>query len=223
VVKPLIAIDGPSGVGKGTVARRVAERLGLPYFDTGSMYRALTLRVLERHADPADEEAVLAALEGARVELSLKEGRFAVLLDGEPVEDRIRTPEVSEATSAVSAYPEVRRRMVELQRRYGRRFGGVMEGRDIGTVVFPDTPWKIFLDARPEVRAERRRRQLEQAGRPVSREEVAQEIHRRDERDTTRQASPLQWDPSYQRVDTSDLTIEEVVERVLDAVRAAAG
>lgn len=222
----LIAIDGPSGVGKGTIARRVAKRLGLPYFDTGAMYRALALRVLEKGVDPADRAAALAAVEGARLELSPPHndqgGAFTVLLDGEPVEGRIRSQEVSVATSTLSAYPEVRRRLVELQQSYGRRYGGVMEGRDIGTVVFPDTPYKIFLDARPEVRLERRLRQLRQSGRRVSREEVAEEMRRRDERDTTREESPLQWDASYRRVDTSDLSIDEVVEKVLAAVAGAA-
>jgi cytidylate kinase len=222
----LIAIDGPSGVGKGTVARRLAERLGLPYFDTGSMYRALALRVLEAGVDPADKPAALAALEGARVELAppsgARGGGLAVRLDGKPVESRIRSQEVSEATSTLSAYPEVRRRLVELQRFYGRRHGGVMEGRDIGTVVFPDTPYKIFLDARPEVRLERRWRQLRESGREVSREEVAEEMRRRDERDTNREDSPLRWDATYHRVDTSNLSVDEVVERVLALIRSVA-
>lgn len=219
----LVAIDGPAGSGKGTVARRVADELGIPYYDTGAMYRALALAVLERGEDPEDRPAVERVLEEVEVELRVPEegSRVEVILDGEPVEDRIRTPRVGQATSRVAVHPPVRRFMVELQRRWGRRLGGVMEGRDIGTRVFPDAPVKIFLDASPEVRAERRYRQLREAGQDVAPADALADVRRRDLRDTTREDSPLRCDETYIRVDTTDLGVDRVVERVLEAVRQA--
>jgi cytidylate kinase len=145
----IVAIDGPSGVGKSTAARRLAARLGVPFLDTGAMYRAIGLKVLESGVDPRDHASVLALSDAAGVSLGRRpDGGFEVLLDGQPVESRIRTPEVSEATSTIAVYPEVRQRMVRLQREAASQFGAVLEGRDIGTRVFPDTPHKFFLDAR---------------------------------------------------------------------------
>src|SRR5690606_11745467 len=145
---PLVAaIDGPAGVGKSTVARLLAARLGLPYLDTGAMYRALTLHLLDRGVDPNDRAAVAAALPEARIELRVEpDGSARVLLAGEPVESRIRTPEVADATSRAAVHPEVRERMVTLQRELAGRHGGVMEGRDIGTRVVPDAPFKFFFE-----------------------------------------------------------------------------
>lgn len=218
--RPLVAIDGPSGVGKGTTARRLAKRLNLPYIDTGAMYRALALAILDAGVDPRDEEAALAVIETANVELVPRQGKLEVVLDGEPVEERIRTPRVGEASSVVSAYPPVRRRMVELQRRVGERYGGVMEGRDIGTRVFPDTPFKFFLDADLDVRVERRLLQMDEKGQDVSEEEIRAEMTARDERDRTREDSPLTCDETYEPVDTSDLSIDEVVERMERSIRS---
>ncbi|HEV3077827.1 MAG TPA: (d)CMP kinase [Thermoanaerobaculia bacterium] len=222
----VVAIDGPSGVGKSTVARRLARRLGVPFLDTGAMYRAIALRVLASGADPADRDAVAAI--AARTDVALRgrpDGSFEVLLDGAQVEPWIRTPEVGEATSTIAAYPEVRRRLVELQRDAARRCGGVLEGRDIGTRVFPETPHKFFLDARPDVRVRRRHDELTAAGREVTMEQVRDEITRRDRRDTTRADSPLTRDPSYTYVDASDLGIDEVVDRMAAAIaqRTSAG
>jgi cytidylate kinase len=211
----IVAIDGPAGVGKSTVSRRLARRLGVPYLDTGAMYRALGLEVLENGIDPADRAAVEAVTARAEVTLRpVEDGRFEVLLDGEPVEHRIRTPEVSEATSTISAYPEVRRRMVALQQETARQLGGVLEGRDIGTRVFPDTPHKFFLSARAEVRGRRRFAELVAGGRALTYEQVVEDLARRDRRDSTREDSPLTHDDSYILVDTSDLTIDEVVEEM---------
>jgi len=216
----IVAIDGPSGVGKSTAARLLAESLGVPYLDTGAMYRAVALRVLERRVSPDDEDAVVALAREADLELELdaETGGARVLLDGEPVEDRIRTPRVGEASSRVSTYAQVRERLVALQRELASRHGGVLEGRDIGTRVFPDTPHKFFLDARQEVRYRRRFDQLAQAGSDATYSEVELEIARRDQRDSHRSESPLTYDESYTLIDTSELTPEEVVERMAAAL-----
>jgi len=211
----IVAIDGPSGVGKSTAARRLARRLGVPFLDTGAMYRAVGFKVLESGVDPLDREDVIAIASEADVRLGRREdGSFEVLLDGEPVEPRIRTPEVGEAASAIAAYPEVRQRMVLLQRDAAEHFGAVLEGRDIGTRVFPGTPYKFFLDARSDVRFKRRYEELTAAGRAVTFDEVVGEISRRDLRDSTRTDSPLTRDPSYTFIDSSDLTIDQVVEQM---------
>lgn len=218
--RPLIvAIDGPSGVGKSTAARRLARRLGVPFMDTGAMYRAIGLKVLENEIDPLDREAVLVIAGEADVRLGRREdGSFEVLLDGEPVESRIRTPSVGEATSAISAYPEVRQRMVSLQREAAGEFGAVLEGRDIGTRVFPDTPYKFYLDARNDIRFQRRFDELSTAGRGVTFDQVVEEISRRDLRDSTRTDSPLTCDDSYTVIDSSELTIDDVVDRMAERI-----
>lgn len=219
--RPLIvAIDGPSGVGKSTAARSLAKRLGVPYLDTGAMYRAVALKALEEEVHPDDEAAVV---ELARdIDLRLEDGSVSggarVLLDGEPVAEKLRTTRVGEASSRISTYPEVRRRLVELQREYAGTHGAVLEGRDIGTRVFPDAPSKFFLDARQEVRYRRRYDQLVEAGVDVTYSEVAVEIDRRDQRDSHRAESPLTYDESYTLIDTSDLSPEEVVERMLEGI-----
>jgi len=220
---PIVAIDGPAGVGKSTAARALARHLGVPYLDTGAMYRTLALAVLRAGLDPTDaaqEEAVLATATTARVTLEPRGGTFDVLLEGEPVGDAIRTQAVGEAASVVSAHPAVRRRMVALQREAAAQRGGVLEGRDIGTVVFPDTPHKLFVDARPEVRYRRRYEQLRQRGEAVTLAEVAAEMERRDRRDQDREAAPLTQDASYIHIDTSDREIDAVVAAMVAAVEA---
>jgi len=216
-----VAIDGPSGVGKSTVARGVARRLALPYLETGAMYRALGWKVLEAGIDPADQAAVeeLARDLDLGVEFG-PAGEVTILLDGRPVGDRIREPRVSDATSQVAVYPGVRERMVRLQRQFGARRGAVLEGRDIGTQVFPDTPHKFFLDARAEVRVARRLRQLAERGRALSEAEVAAEITARDDRDSRRETSPLTCDASYVALDTSNLPSERIIDRIVEMVNA---
>ena len=214
----IVAIDGPSGVGKTTVARAVAKRLGVPYLGTGAMYRAVAVKVLDEGLDPADRETVEELAHGLDLELELdSEGQLEVLLEGAAIGDRIGSLRVSQVTSQISVYRGVRRRMVELQRAWGRRYGAVLEGRDIGTRVFPETPHKFFLDAPLDVRVERRWRELsDRDPRPLA--EVEREVRERDDRDTSRADSPLVCDETYVRVETAGRTVSEIVEFIVAAV-----
>jgi cytidylate kinase len=212
----VIALDGPSGSGKSTVGRGVARALGLRYVDTGATYRAATLAVLRADVDPADADAVEKVVAGAEVALATEPDASWVRLDGDDVSAEIRGAAVTGAVSAVSAVPGVRRRMVELQRELARD-GAVVEGRDIGTVVFPHAAVKVYLDADPQVRASRRAAET-----GVSHAtDVAADLARRDRLDSTRAASPLQTAPDAVRIDATDLTADEVVARVLELARAA--
>jgi len=217
--KPLIvAIDGPSGVGKSTVSKRVAHALTLPHIDTGAMYRAVGLAALREEIDTHDEPALEALANRMKIEFVPGE-KPRVLLNGEDVTSLIRTPEVSMAASDVSTIPAVRRCLVKLQQELGRRSGGVLEGRDIGTKVFPETPCKFFLTGRPEVRARRRYNELVAKGQTPDFDTVLSETIARDKQDSTRADSPLTYDDTYTLVDTSDLTIDEVVAAIVDSVR----
>lgn len=219
----VVAIDGPAGVGKSTVARKLAARLGIPYLDTGAMYRALALHVLDQGLDPDDRGAAARAAAGAPIELRVAgDGRAEVLLEGRSVESRIRTPEVGAATSRLAVHPEVRAAMVELQRELAQRHGGVLEGRDIGTRVVPETPHKFYLEAAAEVRAERRWAELAAGGRTdLSRDEIARQIEERDGRDSRRATSPMRPAPDAVRIDTSTRTPDELVELLAARVTAA--
>jgi CMP/dCMP kinase len=212
----IIAIDGPSGVGKTTTSRLVARALGLPHIDTGAMYRALALAAKREGIDTHDETKLEEL--ASRVRIDFIPGETPrVLLNGEDVTALLRTPEMSMAASNVSAVPAVRRVLVRLQQELGRRSGGVLEGRDIGTKVFPETPYKFFLTARPEIRARRRYDELLAKGEEVPYESILQATVARDEQDSNRSDSPLRYDETYTVVDTSDLTIGEVVKRIVGA------
>ena len=214
----VVAIDGPSGVGKSTVSKLVARELALPHIDTGAMYRAIGLAALRNGIDVRDVDALEKLAQQADIEF-VPGDPPRILLNGEDVTGLIRTPEVSMAASHVSAATPVRRVLVRLQQELGRRKGGVLEGRDIGTKVFPDTPHKFFLTARPEVRARRRYDELVSKGETVDFNAVLAESIQRDEQDSTRADSPLTYDASYTVIDTSDLTIPQVVDRIVSAVR----
>ncbi len=218
----IVAIDGPSGVGKSTVAKALARRLKVPFLDTGAMYRAVALAVMEQGIDPSNQASVEKLAKGLDLTLESRPGAdglcLEILLDGGSVEGRIRTPEVGALTSAISIYPVVRQRLVDLQRATGRRFGAVVEGRDIGTRVFPETPHKFFLDADPRVRAERRQLQMKEQGKATTVDEILAKMVERDRRDSQREHSPLTYDESYQLVDTTRLSTDQVIETLLRAV-----
>ena len=209
----VIAIDGPAGSGKSTVARRLAERLDLRYLDTGAMYRAVTFAALRRNIDPGDVEPVASLARKVDLEVTLD----AVRVDGVDATIEIRGPEVTRAVSAVAANPEVRAELVSRQREWARRnHGGVIEGRDIGSVVFPDAELKVYLDARPDVRAARRSKEVTD----LSYETVAADLARRDALDQGRESSPLTRAGDAVVVDTSDLSVDEIVELIAEQIDA---
>jgi len=211
----IIAIDGPAGAGKSTVARLLARRLGFAYVDSGATYRAVALRVLESGLMPDDERGIAAAVGRMWVELSLSGSEPRVLVDGTDVTDRLRSPEVALAAAQVSRLPAVRAKLVEVQRAFPRGQGVVMEGRDIGTVVFPEAALKIFLEADVEERALRRQEQDAREGRPTTLEKTADQIGRRDQLDAARRISPLVPAPDAVRIDSTHLTAEQVVEQII--------
>ncbi|MGE5715578.1 MAG: (d)CMP kinase [Acidobacteriota bacterium] len=217
----VVAIDGPSGVGKSTVGKAVAERLGVPYLDTGAMYRAVGLAV-KRKGIPlplGDPEAVVAVASRVDVRVTGSAADARTWLNGEDVSREIRTPEISAYASAVSAVPGVRRRLAGMQRSLALQGGGVLEGRDIGTKVVPETPHKFFLTASPDVRARRRFEELSARGAPQTFAQVLADMEARDRADSTRADSPLVDDGTDTRIDTSALSVEDVVDRLLSTVR----
>jgi CMP/dCMP kinase len=214
--KLIIAIDGPVGSGKSTLARRVAELMAYVYIDTGAMYRALALKALRQGlAFGGDDDALVALAQKTSIDLRADSGTQRVLLDQEDVTAAIRTPEVSQAASKIAVNPGVRHVLVAEQRRAGERGGVVMEGRDIGSVVFPDAQLKIFLTASPETRAERRWREHEQKGDAIDLQKTLDEIHERDQRDKLRSTSPLVKAPDAVVVDSTAMEPEEVARLVV--------
>ncbi len=220
--KILIAIDGPAGAGKSTVAAGLAERLGLPYIDTGAMYRAVALLALRGGVTmPIDDAAarrVPELMDEHVIDIEVGSDGTRILIDGADVSPEIRTPECSLMASAVSAIAEVRKALVPLQRGLAARSGGVMEGRDIGTVVLPDADLKIFLTASADERALRRHRDLSTGENPISLDEVLRQQRQRDLQDTSRAESPLQVARGSVVIDTTGLTFDEVVDRLLAEV-----
>lgn len=213
-----MAIDGPAGAGKSTVAKAVAKRLGYRYMDTGAMYRAVAWKVMRRGADPDDESALGRILEGTVVDLGADEDSPTVMLDGADVSGAIRTPEVGQMASRVSGMGVVRKRMADLQRSMGRNGGVVAEGRDMGTVVFPDAEVKIYLDASPETRARRRFRELAGRGSALTLEQTLADVMRRDRRDRERTVAPLRRADDAVLIDSTGLSVAAVIEKVLEHV-----
>jgi CMP/dCMP kinase len=220
----IIAIDGPAGAGKSTVARHLAAHFGLLNLETGAMYRAFGLKALRSGIDPDDAAALQRLARATEIALEPTPAGNRVLLDGEDVTDRIRDPEVTQAASRVSVHPAIRAWMVDRQREMGKAGGVVMEGRDIGTVVFPDADIKFFLDASPEARSQRR---YEQAAGPVSiaasadgmsHAEITRELRERDERDRNRAQSPLRPAPDAIIIDSTSLSLEQVLDQIESVV-----
>jgi CMP/dCMP kinase len=228
VPKLIIAIDGPVGSGKSTLARRVAQMLGYVYVDTGAMYRALALKALRRgRSFDGNDDGLVALARETRIDLRAEDGTQRVFLDHEDVTTAIRTPEVSQAASKIAVNPGVRHVLVAEQRRAGEQGGVVMEGRDIGSVVFPDAQLKIFLTASPETRAERRWREHQQKGDAIDLQRTLEEIRERDRRDQGRTTSPLVRAPDAVVVDSTAMDPEEVARLVVmlakDKAEAGAG
>ncbi len=221
----IIAIDGPSGAGKSTLGKMLAKKLGLLYLDTGAMYRAVALAAVRRGMDLKNERLTASAAENAKIELRGEPDSLQVILDGENVSAEIRTQDIAEAASVVSTNSEVRRIMVEHQRHLGKssKTGCVLEGRDIGSVVFPDADVKFFITATPEARARRRYEEDTAKGRSTTYDQTLAEINQRDERDVSRADSPLTIAPDSVVVDSSDLDLNEVFEQILASVLKAKG
>ncbi|HLA99797.1 MAG TPA: (d)CMP kinase [Bacteroidota bacterium] len=217
--KLVIAIDGPAASGKSTTARLVAGRLGYLHVDTGAMYRAMTYKVLAAGIDPGETGRVADLARETGITISETDGKAEVFLDGVDVGGRIRTPEVTRAVSQVSSVAAVRELMVREQRRLAATGGVVLEGRDIGTVVLPDADVKIFLVADETERARRRQRELREKDVEVTLDDLLGEIHERDRKDSSRDLSPLRRSEDAVEVDTSGLTVEGQVERILEIVR----
>lgn len=221
----IIAIDGPSGAGKSTLGKMLAKKLGLLYLDTGAMYRAAALAAIRRGISPDRSEETAAVAANAKIELVGEPESLRIILDGEDVSSEIRTLEIAQAASIVSTNSDVRRVMVEHQRQIGQEApnGCVLEGRDIGSVVFPNADLKFFLTAKPEARARRRFEEDKARGRDSTYEQTLAEINERDERDVSRQDSPLTIAPDSVVIDTSELDLSEVFDQMLSAVSRSKG
>lgn len=218
-----IAIDGPAGAGKSTIARKVAERLSFIYVDTGAMYRAMALYLHRKGIDADDTETIARVCTEPGISIEYRDGEQVVLLDGENVNSFLRTQEVSDMASKSSAVPEVRKRLVELQQKLAAEQSVVMDGRDIGTVVLPDAQVKIYLTASVGVRAKRRFLELKEKGENPVLEKIEEEIAERDHRDMTRDVAPLRQADDAVLVDSSDMTIEEVTSHILNIIHDRTG
>lgn len=215
----IVAIDGPSGAGKSTLSKRLAEELGYINIDTGAMYRAFALFSKKKGIDPADEEGLARLCPQVLIEFSREGAQEKVLLNGQDVTAEIRTPEISLLTSRIAAWPAVRRTLVDLQRRMGEKGGVVLEGRDIGTVVFPDAEVKFFLVATSAERGRRRYEELKAKGLEVDLQQTIAEVEKRDADDSARAEAPLLQAADAIAIDTTRMTIDEVLGEMLRVVR----
>ena len=209
-----VAIDGPAGAGKSTIAKLVAKEKGYIYVDTGAMYRGLAIHFLKKGIDPENKEAVAKACQDAEVPIGYENGIQQIYLNGENVTEMLRTEEVGNMASKTSAIPEVREKLLDLQRSLAREKDVIMDGRDIGTNILPDADVKIYLTASVETRAERRYKELKEKGEKCDLAEISRDIRERDERDMTREIAPLKKAEDAVLVDSSDMTIKEVVDEI---------
>lgn len=214
-----IAIDGPAGAGKSTIAKRAAKQLGFIYVDTGAMYRAMALYLLRKGIDRTDEKAIEASCFDMDISLQYENGEQKVLLNGEDVSGLIRTEEVSSMTSAISVYAPVRQKLLELQRELAQTKNVIMDGRDIGTCVLPNAQTKIYLTASSHVRAVRRFKELQEKGQMCNLEEIEQDIIERDYRDMHREIAPLKQAEDALLIDSSQMNIDQVVEAIIDTAK----
>lgn len=215
----IIAIDGPAGAGKSTIAKLVAQKLGFLYIDTGAMYRALTLKAIEQKIEVSDTVCLLEMARTTAIDLLHNpDGSLQVLLDGRDVSSAIRQPRITRLVSDIAKIKEIREVLVSLQRKLGRQQGSVMDGRDIGTVVFPHAEHKFFLDAKVEERAKRRFEELEKAGLQVTLQDVEADVRNRDTIDSTRECGPLKKADDAICIDTTLMSIDEVVNKVLSYI-----
>ncbi len=214
-----IAIDGPAGAGKSTIAKRAAKQLGFIYVDTGAMYRAMALYLLRKGIDRTDEKAIEASCLDMDISLQYENGEQKVLLNGEDVSGLIRTEEVSSMTSAISVYAPVRQKLLELQRELAQTKNVIMDGRDIGTCVLPNAQTKIYLTASSHVRAVRRFKELQEKGQMCNLEEIEQDIIERDYRDMHREIAPLKQAEDALLIDSSQMNIDQVVEAIIDTAK----
>ena len=217
-----VAIDGPAGAGKSSIARKVAEEIGFIYVDTGALYRSIGLHMLKKNIFPGDEQAVPRELEHVDIALEFKDGEQRVILCGEDVSDLIRTSEVSKASSQVSAIPAVREFLLELQKNMAKTHNVIMDGRDIGTVVLPDAQVKVFLTASAEERANRRHKVMLDMGTEADLAAILEEIKERDERDANREIAPLVPAKDAVFVDTTGMTMQEVIDTLKELIAAGA-
>ncbi len=215
----VVAVDGPSASGKSTVSRAVARMLGFNYVDSGAMYRAVTWKALELGIDVEDTAAVIGMMHRIKISFEMRDGVAHILIDGVDPGDKIREPRVAEKVSIVAAIPEVRQILVQHQRSLTKFGSLVMEGRDIGSVVFPDTPYKFYLEARPEVRTLRRKRDFEAMKIQTSADAVAQNLQKRDRLDSGRSVSPLQIALGATVIDNSNLTVEETARIIVEHMK----
>lgn len=215
-----IAIDGPAGAGKSTIAKMVAKKLNFIYVDTGAMYRAIALYLLRVGVDTADEAAVNEAVKQADITIRYQDGAQQVILNGEDVSGMIRTEEVGNTASATSVYPAVRAHLLELQRSLAASQNVIMDGRDIGTCILPEAEAKIYLTAGSRVRALRRYKELAEKGCVCDLEEIEQDIIERDHRDMTREIAPLKQAEDAVLLDSSEMTIDQVVQAIIDTAKA---
>ena len=215
-----IAIDGPAGAGKSTIARRVAKELSFIYVDTGAMYRAMALYLLRKEVNKDDTEQIGNICQDAEISIEYQNGEQIVLLNDENVNSYLRTEEVGNMASVSSAVPRVREKLLSLQRKLARDMSGVMDGRDIGTTILPDADVKIYLTASSLTRAKRRYLELQEKGTVCNLDEIQKDIEERDQRDMNREISPLRQAEDAVLVDSSDLTIQQVVDRILQIFRS---
>lgn len=220
---PVLTIDGPSGAGKGAVSAIVAGRLGWHLLDSGAVYRAVALAAIDRGVDPEDDPALVDLCDNLDLQFRSGEDGIAVLLDGRPVDDRLRSEAVSVMASRIASRPPVRRALLGLQRAFRRPPGLVADGRDMGTVVFSDAPVKVFLDASVAERARRRHKQLKEKGESVKFSRLFHDLAERDRRDRERAVSPTVPAPDATVIDSTELALEQVVERILDLVAERPG